>query len=54
MDKYIYNDKQIGKDIDRIGYQYLKKGLEKGDLFIIKLLDVFGRCYNYNISSLFI
>jgi len=44
-DKYIYTDKQSGKDFDRIGYQYMKKGLEKGDLLIIKSLDRFGRSY---------
>ena len=38
-DKYIYTDKQSGKDFDRIGYQYMKKGLEKGDLLIIKSLN---------------
>ncbi|NMM65544.1 recombinase family protein [Clostridium sp. P21] len=44
-DKYIYTDKQSGKDFDRIGYQYMKKGLEKGDLLVIKSLDRFGRNY---------
>ncbi len=44
-DKYIYTDKQSGKNFDRIGYQYMKKGLEKGDLLIIKSLDRFGRNY---------
>ena len=24
-DRYIYEDKQSGKDFDRIGYQYMKK-----------------------------
>jgi DNA invertase Pin-like site-specific DNA recombinase len=44
-DKYIYTDKQSGKDFDRIGYQYMKKGLEKDDLLVIKSLDRFGRNY---------
>jgi DNA invertase Pin-like site-specific DNA recombinase len=44
-DKYIYTDKQSGKDFDRIGFQYMKKGLEKGDILIIKSLDRFGRSY---------
>ncbi|WP_309559717.1 recombinase family protein [Clostridium tagluense] len=44
-DKFIYTDKQSGKDFDRIGYKYMKKGLEKGDLLIIKSLDRFGRSY---------
>ena len=44
-DKYIYTDKQSGKNFDRIGYQYMKKGLGKGDFLIIKSLDRFGRSY---------
>ncbi|HEY8889342.1 MAG TPA: recombinase family protein [Clostridium sp.] len=44
-DKNIYTDKQSGRDFDRIGYQYMKKGLERGDLLIIKSLDRFGRSY---------
>lgn len=28
-EKYIYTDKQSGKNFDRIGYQYMKKCLEK-------------------------
>lgn len=50
-DKYIYVDKQSGKDFDRIGYQYMKKGLEKGDLLIIKSLDRFGRNYEDIMSE---
>lgn len=42
-DKYIYEDKASGKDFDRIGYQYMKKSLEKGDLLIIKSIDRLGR-----------
>lgn len=42
-DKYIYQDKQSGKDFDRIGYQYMKKSLEKGDTLVIKELDRLGR-----------
>lgn len=38
-DKYIYQDRQSGKDFDRIGYQYMKKSLEKGDVVIVKELD---------------
>lgn len=44
-DKHIYIDKQSGKDFDRVGYQYMKKGLEQGDLLVIKSLDRFGRNY---------
>lgn len=38
-EKYIYQDKQSGKDLDRIGYQYMKKCLESGDTLVIKELD---------------
>ena len=42
-EKYIYQDKQSGKDLDRIGYQYMKKCLESGDTLVIKELDRIGR-----------
>lgn len=42
-DKYIYQDKQSGKDFERIGYKYMKKCLEKGDTLVIKELDRIGR-----------
>ena len=38
-DKYIYQGRQSGKDFDRIGYQYMKKSLEKGDVVTVKELD---------------
>ena len=41
----IYTDEHSDKDFDRIGYQYMKKGLEKGYLLIIKSLDKFRRSY---------
>ncbi|MFC5734324.1 recombinase family protein [Cytobacillus gottheilii] len=42
-EKYIYEDKASGKDMDRIGYQYMKKSLEKDDLLIVKAIDRIGR-----------
>lgn len=42
-EKYIYQDKQSGKDFERIGYQYMKKSLENGDTLVIKELDRIGR-----------
>ena len=42
-EKYIYQDKESGKNFDRIGYQYMKKTLEKGDTLVIKELDRLGR-----------
>jgi len=44
-EKYIYIDKDSGKDFNRIGYQYMKKSLEPGDLLIVNSLDRFGRNY---------
>ena len=42
-EKYIYQDKQSGKDFNRIGYQYMKKCIEPGDTLVIKELDRIGR-----------
>lgn len=44
-DKYIYIDKESGKDFDRVKYQKLIKKLKKGDLMIIKSIDRLGRNY---------
>lgn len=42
-DKYIYQDKESGKDFERVGYKYMKKSLEAGDTLVIKELDRIGR-----------
>ena len=42
-DKYIYQDKESGKDFERVGYKYMKKSLEPGDTLVIKELDRIGR-----------
>ena len=44
-DKYIYIDKESGKDFDRKKYQKLIKKLKKDDLLIIKSIDRLGRNY---------
>ena len=44
-DKYIYIDKESGKDFDRTKYQNLIKKLKKNDLLIIKSIDRLGRNY---------
>ncbi len=44
-DKYIYIDKESGKDFDRTKYQNLIKKLKKDDLLIIKSIDRLGRNY---------
>ena len=45
-DKYIYIDKESGKDFERVKYQKLIKKLKKDDLLIIKSIDRLGRNYN--------
>ena len=45
-DKYIYIDRESGKDFDRTSYQKLIKKLEKDDLVIIKFIDRLGRNYH--------
>ena len=42
-EKYIYEDKQSGKDLERTGYKYMKKCLEPGDTLVVKELDRVGR-----------
>ena len=45
-DKYIYIDKESGKDFVRTKYQKLIKKLKKDDLLIIKSIDRLGRNYH--------
>ena len=45
-DKYIYIDRESGKDFDRTKYQKLIKKLKKDDLLIIKSIDRLGRDYH--------
>lgn len=42
-DKHIYEDKQSGKNFERIGFEYMKRALEKGDVLVISSLDRLGR-----------
>ena len=44
-DKYIYIDKQSGKDFNRPQYQKLFRKLKAGDLLYIKSIDRLGRNY---------
>ena len=44
-DKYIYIDKQSGKDFKRPRYQKLLRKLRPGDLLYIKSIDRLGRNY---------
>ena len=45
-DKYIYVDKESGKDFDRTNYKKLIKKLKKDDLLIVKSIDRLGRNYH--------
>lgn len=45
LDKYIYVDKQSGKDFNRPQYQKLLRKLRPGDLLYIKSIDRLGRNY---------
>ncbi|MGH4125297.1 MAG: recombinase family protein [Clostridium sp.] len=42
-EKYIFTDKQSGKDMDRPQYQLLRKIAQRGDTIYIKSLDRLGR-----------
>ena len=44
-DKFIYIDKQSGKDFNRPQYQKLLRKLKAGDLIYIKSIDRLGRNY---------
>ena len=50
-DKYIYVDKQSGKDFERPNYQIMKKKLKPNDLLIIKSIDRLGRNYEMIIKE---
>ena len=45
-DKYIYIDKESGKDFDRTNYKKLIKKIKKDDLLIVKSIDRLGRNYH--------
>ena len=45
-DKYIYIDRESGKDFDRTKYKKLIKKFKKDDLLIIKSIDRLGRNYH--------
>lgn len=45
-DRFIFIDKQSGKDFDRPQYQAMKKIIREGDLIYIDALDRLGRNYD--------
>ncbi len=46
QEKWIYMDKQSGKDFNRPNYQKMLKKLQSGDLLYILSIDRLGRNYN--------
>ena len=45
-DRFIFMDKQSGKDFEREQYQFMKKTLREGDVLYLDALDRLGRDYN--------
>lgn len=45
-EKYIYTDKESGKDFNRTNYKKLLKKLKSGDVLFINSIDRLGRNYN--------
>jgi len=50
-ERYIFIDKQSGKDFNRPQWLILKNGLREGDLLIIKSIDRLGRNYKEIIKE---
>ncbi len=49
--RFIFVDKQSGKDFNRSQYLVLKNALREGDLLIVKSIDRFGRNYSMIIDE---
>jgi len=50
-DRFIFVDKQSGKDFCRNQYQILKNALRENDLLVVKSIDRLGRNYNMIIDE---
>lgn len=50
-DRFIFIDKQSGKDFCRNQYQILKNALRENDLLVVKSIDRLGRNYNMIINE---
>ena len=50
-DRFIFVDKQSGKDFCRNQYQILKNALRENDLLVVKSIDRLGRNYNMIIEE---
>lgn len=49
--RYLYTDKQSGKDFERPAYHRLLRRMKPGDLLVIKSIDRLGRNYNEVIEQ---
>lgn len=50
-ERFVFVDKQSGKDFNRPQYQILKNALREGDLLVIKSIDRLGRNYKEIIKE---
>lgn len=50
-ERFIFVDKQSGKDFNRSQYQVLKNALRENDVLVIKSIDRLGRNYNMIIEE---
>lgn len=50
-ERFIFVDKESGKDFNRSQYQLLKMALRENDLLVIKSIDRLGRNYNMIIEE---
>lgn len=50
-ERFIFIDKQSGKDFNRSQYQVLKNALRENDVLVIKSIDRLGRNYNMIIEE---
>ena len=50
-ERFIFIDKQSGKDFNRNQYQVLKNALRENDVLVIKSIDRLGRNYNMIIEE---
>lgn len=44
--KNIFQDKQSGKDFERLAYQKMLRKIKKGDVIVVQSIDRLGRNYN--------
>ncbi len=50
-ERFIFLDKESGKDFNRIQYQILKRALRENDVLIVKSIDRLGRNYDMILAE---